>query len=177
VSERTAEHAAGELRIPQGVGVYDGSPNGARRSVGVVVGRFNGDITSRLLDGAMEALAEAGVVRERIDVMPVPGAFELPLGAMALARTRRYACIIALGCVIRGDTPHFEYVAAEAASGVQLAGLETGVPVAFGVLTCDTRKQAEERAGGVHGNKGAEAARSALEMADALSRLRASAPR
>ena len=143
----------------------------------ITVGQFNGDITSRLLDGALEALAEAGVARERIDVLPVPGAFELPLGAMALAKTRRYSCVIALGCVIRGDTPHFEYVAAEAASGVQLAGLETGVPVAFGVLTCDSRRQAEERAGGAQGNKGAEAARSALEMADALSRLRASVPR
>jgi 6,7-dimethyl-8-ribityllumazine synthase len=177
VSDRAVEHASGELRIPDGVGVYIGSPNGARRSVGIVVGRFNGDITSRLLDGAMDALAEAGVARERVDVMPVPGAFELPLGAMALARTRRYACVIALGCVIRGDTPHFEYVAAEAASGLQLAGLETGVPVSFGVLTCDSRKQAEERAGGANGNKGAEAARTALEMADALSRLRASVPR
>jgi 6,7-dimethyl-8-ribityllumazine synthase len=175
--ERTVEHASGELRIPAGVGVYDGSPNGARRSVAIAVGRFNGDITTRLLDGALAALAEAGVARERIDVMPVPGAFELPLGAMALAKTRRYACVIALGCVIRGDTPHFEYVAAEAASGVQLAGLETGVPVAFGVLTCDSRRQAEERAGGGQGNKGAEAARTALEMADTLSRLRASAPR
>jgi 6,7-dimethyl-8-ribityllumazine synthase len=110
-------------------------------------------------------------------VMPVPGAFELPLGAMALAKTRRYACVIALGCVIRGDTPHFEYVAGEAASGLQLAGLETGVPVAFGLLTCDSRRQAEERAGGEKGNKGAEAARTALEMADALSRLRASITR
>jgi 6,7-dimethyl-8-ribityllumazine synthase len=141
------------------------------------VGQFNGDITSRLLDGALEALAEAGVARDRIDVLPVPGAFELPLGAMALAKTRRYSCVVALGCVIRGDTPHFEYVAAEAASGVQLAGLETGVPVSFGVLTCDSRRQAEERAGGEQGNKGVEAARSALEMADALSRLRASVPR
>jgi 6,7-dimethyl-8-ribityllumazine synthase len=168
------QHASGELRIPEGVGVYMGSPNGARRSVGIVVGRFNGDITSRLLDGALEALGEAGVVRERIDVMPVPGAFELPLGAMALAKTRRYACIVALGCVIRGDTPHFEYIASEAASGLQLAALETGVPVSFGVLTCDSRRQAEERAGGEQGNKGAEAARSALEMADAMARLRAS---
>jgi 6,7-dimethyl-8-ribityllumazine synthase len=109
--------------------------------------------------------------------MPVPGAFELPLGAMALAKTRRYACVIALGCVIRGDTPHFEYVAGEAASGLQLAGLETGVPVAFGLLTCESRRQAEERAGGEKGNKGAEAARTALEMADALSRLRASITR
>jgi 6,7-dimethyl-8-ribityllumazine synthase len=178
VTERAVEqHAAGELRIPEGVGVYMGSPNGARRSVGIVVGRFNGNITSRLLDGALEALGEAGVARDRIDVMPVPGAFELPLGAMALAKTRRYACVIALGCVIRGDTPHFEYVAGEAASGLQLAGLETGVPVAFGLLTCDSRRQAEERAGGEKGNKGAEAARTALEMADALSRLRASVPR
>ena len=175
--DRRVEHAGGELRIPDGVGLYQGSPNGARRSVAITVGQFNGDITSRLLDGALEALAEAGVARDRIDVLPVPGAFELPLGAMALAKTRRYACVVALGCVIRGDTPHFEYVAAEAASGVQLAGLETGVPVAFGVLTCDSRRQAEERAGGEQGNKGAEAARSALEMADALSRLRASVPR
>jgi 6,7-dimethyl-8-ribityllumazine synthase len=177
VTERAVEHAAGELRIPEGVGVYMGSPNGARRSVGIVVGRFNGNITSRLLDGALEALGEAGVPRERIDVMPVPGAFELPLGAMALAKTRRYACVIALGCVIRGDTSHFEYVAGEAASGLQLAGLETGVPVAFGLLTCDSRRQAEERSGGEKGNKGAEAARTALEMADTLSRLRASIPR
>jgi len=177
VTERAVEHAAGELRIPEGVGVYMGSPNGARRSVGIVVGRFNGNITSRLLDGALEALGEAGVPRERIDVMPVPGAFELPLGAMALAKTRRYACVIALGCVIRGDTPHFEYVAGEAASGIQLAGLETGVPVSFGLLTCDNRRQAEERSGGEKGNKGAEAARTALEMADALSRLRSSIPR
>jgi 6,7-dimethyl-8-ribityllumazine synthase len=177
VIDRRVEHAGGELRIPDGVGVYQGSANGARRSVAITVGQFNGDITSRLLDGALEVLAEAGVARDRIDVMPVPGAFELPLGAMALAKTRRYSCVVALGCVIRGDTPHFEYVAAEAASGVQLVGLETGVPVAFGVLTCDSRRQAEERAGGEQGNKGAEAARSALEMADALSRLRASVPK
>ena len=169
------EHASGQLRIPQGVGVVTGSANGAHRTIGVVVSRFNGDITTRLLEGALETLTEAGVPKERIDVMPVPGAFELPLGAMALAKTRRYACIVALGCVIRGDTPHFEYVAGEAASGLQLAGLETGVPVAFGVLTCDSRRQAEERAGGPQGNKGSEAALSALEMADLLTRLRAAA--
>jgi 6,7-dimethyl-8-ribityllumazine synthase len=166
------EHAPGELRIPDGVGLVTGSANGAHRGVGVVVSRFNADITTRLLAGALDTLVEAGVPRERIDVMPVPGAFELPLGAMALAKTRRYACIVALGCVIRGDTPHFEYVAGEAASGLQLAGLETGVPVSFGVLTCDSRRQAEERAGGPQGNKGSEAALSALEMADLLTRLR-----
>ncbi len=102
--------------------------------------------------------------------MAVPGAFELPLGAMALAKTRRYTCIVALGCVIRGETSHFDYVAGEAASGLQLASIETGVPVAFGVLTCDTLQQAMDRA-----DKGAEAVRTALEMADVFSQLRATA--
>ena len=92
--------------------------------------------------------------RRAIDVMPVPGAFELPLAAMALAKTRRYACVIALGCVIRGETPHFEYISAEAASGLQLAALETGVPVSFGVLTCETREQAFARSGGASGRQG-----------------------
>jgi 6,7-dimethyl-8-ribityllumazine synthase len=105
-----------------------------------------------------------------ITVVSVPGAFELPLAAMALAKTRRYSCIVALGCVIRGETPHFEYVATEAASGLQLAGLETGVPVSFGVLTVDTVEQAEARIG-----KGADVARSALEMADVFGRLRTGA--
>jgi 6,7-dimethyl-8-ribityllumazine synthase len=175
VSERVeiTEHASGELRVPDGVNVVEGSPDGARLSVGVVVARFNGEITSRLLESAIAELEEAGVRRERIDVVKVPGAFELPLGAMALAKTRRYACIVAIGCVIRGQTPHFDYVAGEAASGLQLAGLETGVPVSFGLLTCDNQEQAEARAGGNRGNKGAEAARSALEMADVFGRLRA----
>jgi 6,7-dimethyl-8-ribityllumazine synthase len=172
---RTPDHAVGRLRLPDGVGVIAGSPDGARRAVGIVVGRFNGEITSRLLDGAIAALEEAGVERDRIEVVPVPGAFELPLGAMALARTRQYSCIVAIGCVIRGETPHFDYVAGEAASGLQLAALETGIPVSFGVLTCDTREQAEARAGGANGNKGAEAARSALEMADVFGILRARA--
>jgi 6,7-dimethyl-8-ribityllumazine synthase len=170
---RVSDHAVGSLQLPEGVGVIAGSPNGARRSVGIVVSRFNGEVTTRLLEGAIAALQEAGVERDRVDVVPVPGAFELPLGAMALAKTRQYACIVALGCVIRGETPHFEYVAAEAASGLQLAALETGIPVSFGVLTCETREQAEARAGGAKGNKGAEAARSALEMADVFGRLRA----
>jgi 6,7-dimethyl-8-ribityllumazine synthase len=175
MSERVEapEHAAGELRVPEGVNVLEGSPDGARRSVGIAVSRFNGEITTLLLEGALAELEEAGVGRERIDVVTVPGAFELPFGAMALAKTRRYSCIVALGCVIRGETPHFDYVAGEAASGLQLAALETGVPVAFGLLTCDTRAQAEARAGGERGNKGVEAARSALEMADVFARLRA----
>jgi 6,7-dimethyl-8-ribityllumazine synthase len=169
----TEEHVSGELRVPEGVNVVEGSADGARRSVGITVSRFNGEITTRLLDAAVSTLEEAGVTRERIEVVPVPGAFELPLAAMALAKTRRFACVIALGCVIRGETPHFEYVAAEAASGLQLAALETGVPVAFGVLTCETSEQAEARAGGERGNKGADAARAALEMADVFARLRA----
>ncbi|MGH2995520.1 MAG: 6,7-dimethyl-8-ribityllumazine synthase [Gaiellaceae bacterium] len=152
--------------------LLEGSPDGGRRTVAIVVSRFNGDITSRLLEGAVAELDEAGVTRGRIDVVAVPGAFELPLAAMALAKTRRYSCIVALGCVIRGETPHFDYVAAEAASGLQLAALETGVPVSFGVLTCETREQAEARAGGEKGNKGAEAARSALEMAGLFAELR-----
>jgi 6,7-dimethyl-8-ribityllumazine synthase len=167
------EHAPGRLEIPPGVAPFVGAPNGDARTVGIAVARFNGDITTRLLEGAVARLEEAGVSRDRVDVVQVPGAFELPLAAMALARTRRYACVLALGCVIRGDTPHFDYVCAEAASGIQLAMLETGVPVSFGVLTCDDRAQAEERAGGAHGNKGAEAAESALEMADVFSRVRA----
>jgi 6,7-dimethyl-8-ribityllumazine synthase len=167
------QHAEGGISVPAGVRVFGGSANGARRSVAIAVSKFNGEITSRLLGGALEELEARGVVREAIDVMPVPGAFELPLAAMALAKSRRYSCVLALGCVIRGETSHFDFVSAEAASGVQLAGLETGVPVSFGVLTCDTGEQALARAGGGRGNKGTEAARSALEMVDALAQLRA----
>jgi 6,7-dimethyl-8-ribityllumazine synthase len=162
------EHAAGVFQVPDGFTVLEGEPFGRRRSVGVVVARFNRDITKALLEGALDALASAGVSKDAITVMPVPGAFELPLAAMALAKTRRYACIVALGCVIRGDTPHFDFVAGEAASGLQLSAIETGVPVAFGLLTCETRAQAEARI-----DRGAEAARTALEMADVFAQLRA----
>jgi 6,7-dimethyl-8-ribityllumazine synthase len=167
---RGPEHAAGELSIPDGYGVIEGEPTGARRSVGIVVGRFNGELTGELLTGALDELERAGVGREAVTVVPVPGAFELPLAAMALAKTRRYSCIVALGAVVRGETPHFDYVASEAASGLQLAGLETGVPVAFGVLTVDNEQQARDRLG-----KGAEAVRTALEMADVFAQLRAAA--
>jgi 6,7-dimethyl-8-ribityllumazine synthase len=167
---RGPEHAAGDLRIPDGYGVIEGEPTGNRRAVGVVVARFNGELTSELLARALDELERAGVGREAVTVIPVPGAFELPLAAMALAKTRRYSCIVALGAVVRGETPHFELVASEAASGLQLAGLETGVPVAFGVLTTDDEEQARARV-----DKGAEAARTALEMADVFSQLRAAA--
>ena len=166
----SGQHAGGELRVPDGYGVIEGDPSGARRSVGVVVGRFNGGITGELLSRALDELERAGVGREAVTVVPVPGAFELPLAAMALAKTRRYSCIVALGAIIRGETPHFEYVASEAASGLQLAGLETGVPVAFGVLTVEDEQQARSRL-----DKGAEAARTALEMADVFAQLRAAA--
>jgi 6,7-dimethyl-8-ribityllumazine synthase len=163
-------HVPGELDIPDDVAALEGSPSGAERTVGVVVSRFNGEISNKLLASALAALEDAGVSQERITVMPVPGAFELPIGAMALAKTRRYSCVVALGCVVRGETAHFDYVAGEAASGLQLAGLETGVPVAFGVLTVDTRAQAEART-----DKGADAVKAALEMADLFSQLRAQA--
>ena len=149
-----------------------GARQGARRAVGIVVSRFNGAVTSKLLEGALAELESAGVARDAITVMPVPGAFELPIAAMALAKTRRYACIVALGCVIRGDTPHFDFVAGEAASGLQLAALETGVPVAFGVLTLEQAEQADDRL-----DKGAEAVRTGLEMADVFAQLRAAAQR
>ena len=166
----SVEHVRGEVDVPDGYTVLEGTPLGKRRSVGVVVSRFNGGVTNKMLQSALEALVEAGVAQDAITVMPVPGAFELPLAAMALAKTRRYACIVALGAIVRGDTPHFDYVASECASGLQLAGIETGVPVSFGVLTVDTVDQAEAR---IH--KAAEAVRSALEMADLFARLRASA--
>jgi len=171
VEEASAEHAAGEVNVPDGYAVIEGSSRGERRSVAVVVGRFNGEVTNRLLERALEALAEAGVAQEAITVMPVPGAFEIPLASMALAKTRRYACIVTLGCVVRGETPHFDFVAAEAASGIQLAGLETGVPVSFGVLTVESLEQAEARVDRV----ATQAVESALEMADVFAQLRASA--
>ena len=169
------EHAPGELVVPDDYGVLEGSPNGARRGVAVIVSRFNGELTSRLLESALAELERASVGKDVVTVVPVPGAFELPLAAMAFAKTRRYGCVVALGCVIRGETPQFDYVAGETASGLQLAALETGVPVSFGVLTCDTMEQAEARV-----DKGAEAVRSALEMADLFAQLRtsvAAAPR
>jgi len=167
---RGPEHAAGDLQIPDGYGVIEGEPTGNRRAVGIVVARFNGELTGELLRRALDELERLGVGREAVTVIPVPGAFELPLAAMALAKTRRYSCIVALGAVVRGETPHFEYVASEAASGLQLAGLETGVPVAFGVLTVENEEQARARL-----DKAPEAVRTALEMADVFSQLRAAA--
>jgi 6,7-dimethyl-8-ribityllumazine synthase len=140
--------------------------------VAILVSRYNELITSRLLEGALACCAEAGIARADVDVVWVPGAFELPVAAAAAAGTKRYACLVALGAVIRGDTPHFEYVAGEAARGLNAVAVQHGLPVGFGVLTVDTMQQAVDRAGGSAGNKGHEAAAAALQAADVLAQLR-----
>jgi 6,7-dimethyl-8-ribityllumazine synthase len=141
--------------------------------VAILASRYNELITTRLLDGALACCREAGVAREDVDVVWVPGAFELPVAAAAAAGTKRYACLVALGAVIRGDTPHFEYVAAEAARGLNAVAVAHALPVGFGVRTVDTIQQAVDRAGGSAGNKGHEAAAAALQAADVIAQLRA----
>ncbi len=137
----------------------------------VIVSRFNDFITSRLLDGAVDALLRHGAKEEDIDVVKVPGAFEIPLAAKKTAAKGSYNAVICLGTVIRGATPHFEYVASEVSKGVASVSLETGVPIAFGVITSDTIEQAVERAGTKSGNKGFDAAITAIEMAQVLKKL------
>jgi 6,7-dimethyl-8-ribityllumazine synthase len=144
---------------------FRGGPEGGGRRVAVVVSRFNRLVTDPLLAGALEELARHGVADADVDVAWVPGSFELPLAAQRLAQTGRYAGVIAIGAVVRGATAHFEHVAGQAAAGLAAVSLQTGVPVAFGVLTTDTMEQALDRAGGKAGNKGAEAALTVLEMA------------
>jgi 6,7-dimethyl-8-ribityllumazine synthase len=150
---------------------FSGSPRGQGRRCAVVVSRFNEMITHRLLDGALDALVRHGVAFDDIDVFWVPGAWELPLAARRVAGTDRYEVVVALGAVIRGDTPHFEFVAGEASRGLAVASADFDVPVAFGLLTCDTMAQAEARAGGEHGNKGWDAALAALDMADLFDQI------
>ena len=132
---------------------------------GIVVGQFNSFITDRLLAGALDALTRAGAAEEQIEVVRVPGSFEIPVAAKKLAATGRFDSIICIGCVLRGETSHYDYVAGEAARGIQLAQLDTGVPMGFCVLTCDTLEQAIDRAGLKGGNKGYEAGLGAIEMA------------
>lgn len=141
--------------------------------VAILVSRYNEVITRKLLEGALACCGEAGLSRRQVDVIWVPGAFELPAAAAAAAQTGRYGCLVALGAVIRGETPHFEYVAAEAARGLSQVAVGHGLPVGFGVLTVDTLQQAADRAGGNGGNKGYEAADAALRTADVLAQLRA----
>lgn len=150
---------------------FSGSPNGSGRRCAVIASRFNESITQRLVAGALDALTRHGVAFENADVVWVPGAWELPGAARHLAATERYDALIAVGAVIRGETPHFDYVAGEAARGLARTIDEYDVPIGFGVLTCDNVAQAEERAGGAHGNKGWDAALAALEMADLFDRL------
>jgi 6,7-dimethyl-8-ribityllumazine synthase len=143
-------------------------PNGEGLRIGIAVARFNQSVTDRLLAGALEALAQHGVADDAIDVATVPGAFELPISVQRLASAGRYDAIVCLGAVIRGQTPHFEFVATEAARGIAELSRRHDLPIAFGVLTTDTVEQALARAGGDHGNKGFEAAVTALEMVQVL---------
>jgi 6,7-dimethyl-8-ribityllumazine synthase len=143
---------------------------------GIVVSRFNSFITERLLAGALDALESAGAAAKQTDVVRVPGSFEIPLTAKKMGMSRRYDALIAIGCVLRGETAHFDYVASEVARGVQLAQMDSGVPIIFCVLTCDTLEQAIDRAGLKSGNKGYEAGLAALEMAQLARRLSSSAP-
>ncbi|MDI6632188.1 MAG: 6,7-dimethyl-8-ribityllumazine synthase [Bacillota bacterium] len=150
---------------------YEGHLIGEGLRFGIVVGRFNEFITQKLLSGALDALYRHGVADEDVAVAWVPGAFEIPVVAKRLAVSGRYDAVICLGTVIRGATPHFEYVAGEMAKGIARVGVDTGVPVIFGVITADTLEQAIERAGSKAGNKGFSAALSAIEMANLLKRF------
>mgnify|MGYP006302695815 CR=1 FL=1 len=151
--------------------VVEGELQGEGKSFALVVSRFNSFITERLLEGAEDFLLRHGTKAEALTLLRVPGAWEIPLAARRLAESGNYDGVICLGAVIRGGTPHFDYVAAEVSKGVAAVGLETGVPVSFGVLTTDTIEQAVERAGTKAGNKGWEAAESALEMANLLGKI------
>lgn len=150
---------------------YQGAPEARARRFAVAVSRFNEVVTTRLLDGALAAFRRHGAEDEDVEVAWTPGAFELPLVAMRLARSGQFDAVVCLGAVIRGETAHFDYVAGECARGIQRVGLETGVPCIFGVLTTETMDQALDRAGGAHGNKGWEAATAAMEMAALLDSL------
>ncbi len=148
--------------------LFEGVLLGKGLKFGVVVSRFNDFITKKLLEGAQDALLRHGVNEEDIDIAWVPGAFEIPLAAKNLAQTKRYDAVICLGAVVRGATPHFEYIAAEVTKGIAKIGLETGLPVSYGIITADTLEQAIERAGTKAGNRGFDAAVDAIEMANLL---------
>ena len=150
---------------------FNGVPNGEGRRYAVLASRFNNSITSKLADGAMDALIRHGVTSENVDLVWVPGAWELPFAARRLAQTERYNAIVVVGAVIRGDTPHFDFVAGEASRGLADASRDYEVPIGFGLLTTDNMEQAEARAGGEFGNKGWDAAIAALEMSDLFDRL------
>ncbi len=150
---------------------YEGMLIGEGLKFGLVVSRFNELITGKLLEGAMDALSRHGIKEEDIDVARTPGAFEIPLVAKKMAQTGKYDAIICLGAVIRGGTPHFDYIASQVSKGIASASMETGLPVIFGVITADTLEQAIERAGTKMGNKGFQAGLNAIEMANLLKAL------
>jgi 6,7-dimethyl-8-ribityllumazine synthase len=153
-------------------GKIDGKMDATGSRFGIVVSRFNSFITERLLQGALDALERSGAKSSEVDVVHIPGSFELPLTAKKLAETGRYDAIVAIGCILRGETAHYDYVCSETARGLQLAQMDTGVPVMFCVLTCDTLEQAIDRAGLKGGNKGFEAGLGAIEMAHLSRKLR-----
>jgi len=155
----------------------EGNLLAAGRHFGIVVSRFNEFITGRLLEGALDSLRRHGVKEEDIEVAWTPGTFEIPIVAKTMAEAGRFDAIVCLGAVIRGATPHFEYIASEVAKGVAQVGLSTGVPAIFGVITADTVDQAVERAGTKSGNKGADAAKAAIEMANLMRELKSGAAR
>lgn len=148
--------------------LFEGMLLGEGLKIGVVASRFNEFITRKLLDGAQDALLRHGVAADNIDIAWVPGAFEIPLVAQKLAQTKKYDAIVCVGAIVRGATPHFEYIAAEVTKGIARASLDSGVPVSYGVITTDTLEQAIERAGSKVGNKGFDAATNAIEMANLL---------
>jgi 6,7-dimethyl-8-ribityllumazine synthase len=150
---------------------FSGTPTGAGRRFAVVASRFNQHVVEKLVDGALDALVRHGASADDVDVVWVPGAWELPLAVRRLLITERYDGIVAVGAVIRGETPHFDFVAGEASRGLATASVEFDTPIGFGLLTCDDDDQAQARAGGTHGNKGWDAALAALEMVDLFARL------
>ncbi len=150
---------------------FAGNPVGAGRRLAIVASKFNETITRALVDGALDACVRHGVAFDDIDVIWVPGAWELPLAVRRAMASERYEAIVALGAVIRGDTPHFDFVAGEASRGLAKASIDSDIPLGFGLLTCDTMEQALARCGGEHGNKGWDAALAALEMADLLDQM------
>jgi len=148
--------------------ILEGNLSAKGLKVAIVLGRFNDFISGRLLEGALDTLVRSGAADDDIDVVKVPGSFEIPVAAKTLAETGRYDAILCLGCVIRGATPHFDYVAGEAAKGIARVALDHGIPVSFGIITADNLEQAIERAGTKSGNKGRDAALTAIEMANLL---------
>lgn len=153
--------------------VFSGVLNGDALKIGIVASRWNDFMVGKLVEGAVDALVRHGVDDDHIDIAYVPGGFELPLGAKKMVESGRYQAVICLGVVIRGATPHFDYIAGEASKGIAQVGLQSGIPVSFGVLTCDTIEQAIERSGSKGGNKGFEAAVTAIEMVNLISVIEA----